>query len=344
MPERSDRNQALKLFRSANLLELGEMANAMRRELHPDKIVSFVNDRNINYTNICVSGCKFCAFSRPAGHPEGYLLSYERIFQKIEELLSRQGTQILLQGGMHPDLGIKWFEELFQEIKQKYPIHIHGLSPPEIEFLAKKEGLSVKEVLTRLKNAGLDTIPGGGAEILSDRVRKKLSPKKVSARGWLKVMETAHQLGIKSSATMMFGSVETDEEIIEHLLKIRALQDKTNGFIAFIPWTFQPKNTGLSEIKPASGVRYLRVLAISRLVLDNVPNIQCSWVTQGAKIAQVSLFFGANDFGSTMLEENVVRSAGADFRLSLAEILRLIKDAGLVPAQRDAGYKILKKF
>ncbi len=336
------KKEALHLFRNASLLELGGKADALRRGLHPGKIVSFVIDRNINYTNICVSGCKFCAFSRPPKHPEGFVLGLEQIFRKIEELLSQSGTQILLQGGMNPDLGIEWFENIFCAIKQKYPIHIHGLSPPEIDFLAKKEGLSVKETLIRLKKAGLDSIPGGGAEILSDRVRNNLSPKKVDAKGWLKVMQEAHQLGIATSATMMFGSVEKDEEIIEHLLKIRRLQDKTKGFISFIPWSFQPKNTGLPDISPASGVRYLRVLALSRLVLDNVPNIQCSWVTQGDKIAQVSLFFGANDFGSTMLEENVVRSAGASFRLSKDEIVRLIKDAGFTPAQRDQSYRILK--
>lgn len=342
--KRLNKNQALKLFRSVNLLELGAMANEIRWKLHPQPVVSFVIDRNINYTNICISQCQFCAFSRPLGHPEGYVLTREQIFQKIEELLSQGGTQILLQGGLNPELGIKWFEELFKDIKKNYPIHIHALSPPEIFFLAQKEKLSIKQTLLRLKKAGLDTIPGGGAEILSDRVRKKLSPKKVSAKNWLQVMKIAHLLGIKTSATMMFGSIETDEEIIEHLLAIRKVQDQTNGFISFIPWSFQPKNTHLSQVKPASAVHYLRVLAISRLVLDNVPNIQASWVTQGAKIAQTSLFFGANDFGSTMLEENVVRAAGAQFRMTKEEIIRLIKDAGFIPAQRNALYQILKKY
>jgi len=343
MLKRLNKTEALKLFQQATLLELGEMANELRWRIHPEKIVSFVVDRNINYTNICISGCKFCAFYRPANHPEAYVLGFDEIFEKIEELLAQGGTQILLQGGLHPELGIRWFESLFQKIKQNYPIHIHALSPPEIFFLSKKEGLTLRETLLRLKKAGLDTIPGGGAEILSERVRKKLSPKKVSADNWLKVMKEAHLLGIKTSATMMFGSIETDEEIIEHLLAIRKLQDQTQGFISFIPWSFQPSNTRLSQIQPASGVRYLRVLAISRLVLDNVPNIQASWVTQGAKIAQTSLFFGANDFGSTMLEENVVRAAGADFRISQSEIIRLIKDAGFQPVQRDACYKILKR-
>jgi len=341
---RIEKPEALKLFQNASLLELGERANKIRWELHPQPLVSFVIDRNINYTNICISGCKFCAFYRPPGDSEGYLLSYEEIFSKIEELLSQGGTQILLQGGLNPELDLKWFEELFKEIKKNYPIHIHGLSPPEIFFLAQKESLSLKEVLKRLKSAGLDTIPGGGAEILSERFRSQLSPRKVSAQGWLEVMETAHQLGIKTSATMMFGSIETDEEIIEHLLLLRQLQDRTAGFIAFIPWSFQPKNTGLEHILPAGGVRYLRILAISRLVLDNFINLQASWVTQGDKIAQTALFFGANDFGSTMLEENVVRSAGAHFRMSKEEIIRQIKSAGFIPVQRNAYYQILKQF
>jgi len=344
MVRRLSQEEALELFQKATLLELGEQANALRWELNPKPVASFVIDRNINYTNICVSGCAFCAFSRPPGHPEAYVLSYEQIFQKIEELIQEAGTQILIQGGLNPELGLAWFEELFREIKKNYPIHIHGLSPPEIYFLAKQEGLSIREVLIRLKSAGLDTIPGGGAEILSERVRNELSPNKVSANGWLTVMREAHKLGIHASATMMFGSIETDEEIIEHLLKIRELQDQTNGFIAFIPWSFQPKNTKLSQILPADGVRYLRVLAISRLVLDNVRNIQASWVTQGAKIAEVALFFGANDFGSTMLEENVVRSAGAEFRMSKEEIIRQIRDAGLKPVQRDALYNLLREF
>ena len=344
MVARIERKDALLLFQNASLLELAERANQIRYELHPEKLVSFVVDRNINYTNICISGCKFCAFFRPPGHPEGYVLSYEEIFSKIEELIEKGGTQILIQGGLNPELSLGWFEELFKEIKKNYEIHIHGLSPPEIFFLAEKENLSIGEVLSRLKDAGLDTIPGGGAEILSERFRSELCPKKVSARGWLEVMEWAHKLGIRSSATMMFGSIETDEEIIDHLLALRHLQDRTGGFVAFIPWSFQPQNTKLSHIPKAGGVRYLQILAISRIILDNIPNIQASWVTQGAKIAQTALFFGANDFGSTMLEENVVRSAGADFRMSKEEIIRQIKTAGFIPAQRNAYYQILRKF
>jgi len=344
MVKRLGRTEALKLLKEASLLELGERADALRKKLHPRPLVTFVIDRNINYTNVCVSGCRFCAFSRPPGHPESYTLGFDQIFEKIEELLAAGGTQILMQGGLNPELDLDWFESLFRLIKKNYPIHIHSLSPPEIDFLARKEGLSLKQTLLRLKRSGLDSIPGGGAEILSERVRKKLSPKKIGVSGWLQVMKEAHRLDLSTSATMMFGSIEKDEDLIAHLLQIRKLQDETQGFISFIPWSFQPKNTGLSELAPASGVRYLKILALSRLVLDNIPNLQASWVTQGAKIAQVSLFFGANDFGSTMLEENVVAAAGASFRLSQAEIVRLIKEAGFLPAQRDQKYRILTKF
>jgi cyclic dehypoxanthinyl futalosine synthase len=344
MKNRIDKKQALKLLHQASLLELGQMADAVRWKLHPSREVTFVNDRNINYTNICVSGCKFCAFSRRPRHREAYTLSHEQIFEKIEELIDKDGTQILIQGGMNPALRLKWFEELFRAIKTRYTIHIHGLSPPEIDFLAKNERMSVNRVLQRLIAAGLDSIPGGGAEILSDRVRQKLSPKKVDTRGWLKVMEEAHKLGLRTSATMMFGSIDKDEDIIEHLDHIRKLQDKTEGFIAFIPWSFQPKNTRLPNIQPASGIRYLRVLAVSRIFLDNVPNIQASWVTQGPKIGQIALFFGANDFGSTMLEENVVRAAGAEFRISRNEAIRIIKSAGFLPAQRNQAYQIFRWF
>jgi cyclic dehypoxanthinyl futalosine synthase len=344
MGQRLNKSQALKLLQNASLLELGKMADEVRWRLHPKREVSFVIDRNINYTNLCVSRCRFCAFSRPPRHPQGYVLSREQIFKKIEELLEQRGTQILLQGGLNPALRLEWFEKLFRAIKNNYPIHIHGLSPPEIYFLAQKEKMTVGEVLQRLKAAGLDSIPGGGAEILVERVRRKLSPRKVSARGWLKVMEEAHRLGFKSSATMMFGSIETDAELIEHLDRVRRLQDQTNGFIAFIPWSFQPRNTRLEKLKPASGVRYLRVLALSRIFLDNVPNLQASWVTQGPKLGQVALFFGANDFGSTMLEENVVRAAGAEFRISCDEVIRIIKAAGFTPVQRNQSYKIIRRF
>lgn len=337
--QRLDMNQALELYREADLLDLGQMANAARQALHPDGVVTYVVDRNINYTNICSSGCLFCAFCRPKGHPEAYIISKKELARKIEETLALGGTQILLQGGMHPDLGLAYYEDLLNFIKNNFYIHIHGLSPPEICFLADKEHLSIKEVLERLIAAGLDSIPGGGAEILVDEVRQRVSPRKCTATQWLDVMEIAHNMGLKTTATMMFGHMETVHHRLEHLFKIRDLQDKTGGFTAFIPWTFQPENTRLS-VKKATAAEYLRTLSISRLVLDNIKNIQASWVTQGPKIAQLALFFGANDMGSTMIEENVVAAAGTTFRLSREEIVRLIETAGFKAQQRDTFYNL----
>jgi cyclic dehypoxanthinyl futalosine synthase len=302
--------------------------------------VTFVSDRNINYTNICISGCKFCAFFRPPGHKEGYVIAEEELFYKINETINVGGTQILLQGGMHPELDLEYYENLLRSIKKKFSIHIHGFSPPEIYFLSQKTSLPVREVIHRLVRAGLDSIPGGGAEILCDDIRQEISPNKCTAGQWLDVMRTAHQLGLKTTATMMFGHVESKHHIIEHMIKLRGLQDETNGFTAFIPWTFQPKNTRI-EVHPASAFAYLRVLALSRLLLDNFKNIQTSWVTQGDKIAQLALAFGANDFGSTMIEENVVAAAGVNFRLPKSEIIRLIEDAGYAAKQRDCFYNIL---
>lgn len=345
---RIDKNQALKMLKEASIYELGAKADSIRQRLHPEGVVTFIVDRNINYTNICINKCKFCAFWRPKGHPEAYILSFDELSQKIEETIQKGGTQILLQGGVHPDLGIDFYISMLRFIKSNFKIHIHGFSPPEIVFLAKKEGLSIKEVLTRLKEAGLDSIPGGGAEILSDRVRQIQSPNKIKSAEWLNVMKEAHQLGMKTSATMMFGSIEKEEDIIEHLDAIRSLQDETGGFTAFIPWSFQPGNTELKreypEIISAGAVKYLKVLALSRIYLDNFPNIQVSWVTQGIKIAQVGLRFGANDFGSTMLEENVVRSTGVNYRVTMEEIIQAIYRAGFKPAQRDTYYRILRFF
>ncbi len=339
--KRLDADEGLALFRKADLLTLGELANRVRKRLHPERIVTFVVDRNINYTNICVNKCKFCAFYRDADSPEAYLLSKEEIFRKIEETLAQGGTQILMQGGVHPELGIEYFEDLLSSIKSRYTIQIHSLSPSEISYIAKRADLSVLDTLKRLRAAGLDSIPGGGAEILVDRVRKKVSPNKIRWRQWAEVMETAHGLGMITTATMMFGSVETDKEIVEHLIRLRDLQDRTGGFTAFIPWTYQPGNTELGG-RAATAVEYLKTLAVSRILLDNFRNIQASWVTQGAKIAQVALEFGANDFGSTMIEENVVAAAGITFRMTRQEIINLIKDAGYTPAQRDTKYTILK--
>ena len=339
---RLDERERLALYRSADLLTLGELANGVRKRLHPDRTVTFIVDRNINYTNICENRCKFCAFYRDADSPEAYVLTNDEIFRKIEETLAQGGTQILMQGGVHPDLGIEYFEDLFSAIKSRFRIQVHSLSPTEIAFLAKKAGLTVESALKRLQAAGLDSIPGGGAEILADRVREAVSPKKVRWREWADVMRTAHRLGMPTTATMMFGSIETKEEIVRHLLRIRDIQDETRGFTAFIPWTYQPGNTELGG-RSATAVEYLKTLALSRIMLDTVPNIQASWVTQGAKIAQVALEFGANDFGSTMIEENVVAAAGVTFRMTREEIVNIIRDAGYVPAQRDTRYNILKK-
>jgi cyclic dehypoxanthinyl futalosine synthase len=338
--ERITADEGLALLANADLLTLGELANAVRKRLHPKRVVTFIVDRNINYTNICVNRCKFCAFYRDAESPEAYVLTDEDILRKIEETIALGGTQILMQGGVHPDLRIEHFERLFRAIKRRFTVQVHSLSPSEVTYLARKEGLSIRDTLVRLKAAGLDSIPGGGAEILVDRVRQQVSPNKIRWREWVDVMREAHQLGMPSTATMMFGSLETQEEIVQHLVRVRELQDETKGFTAFIPWTFQPGNTELGG-RTATAVEYLKTLALSRIVLDNVPNLQASWVTQGAKIAQVALEFGANDFGSTMIEENVVAAAGVTFRMKREEIVGLIKDAGYRAAQRDTTYKIL---
>ncbi len=345
---RIDKKQALEILKEASLHELGREADSLRKKLHPDGIVTFVIDRNINYTNICINKCKFCAFWRPKEHPEAYVISKEELAKKIEETIEKGGTQILLQGGVHPELGIDFYIGMLKFIKKNFKIHVHGFSPPEISYLSKKEGLPIREVLLRLYDAGLDSIPGGGAEILSDKVRMRQSPNKIKSAEWLAVMREAHLLGMKTSATMMFGSIEAEEDIIEHLDAIRNLQDETGGFTAFIPWTFQPGNTELKkevpDLMPAGAVKYLKILAFSRIYLDNFKNIQVSWVTQGIKIAQIGLYFGANDFGSTMLEENVVRAAGVCYRVTMNEIINAIKSAGFKPAQRDTYYKILRFF
>jgi cyclic dehypoxanthinyl futalosine synthase len=344
---RVEREEALALFRGEELLSLGRRADEIRGRLHPDGRVTFVVDRNINYTNVCVCQCRFCAFHRKPGDPTGYVLSREEIFRKILELVDQGGTQVLMQGGLHPDLRIEWFEELFREMKHRFPgVQIHSLSPAEVVHIAEVSGLEPEVALERLRRAGLDSIPGGGAEILVDRVRQAISPKKLGWEGWARVMEAAGRLGMPATATMMFGSIETDEDIIEHLVRVRELQERVRGFTAFIPWTFQPAHTELGSegIRPAGAVRYLRVLALSRIVLDNVPNIQASWVTQGDKVAQVALRFGANDFGSTMLEENVVAAAGVRFRMDMERICEVIWDAGFVPAQRNTTYRVLRQF
>lgn len=339
--ERLSPEEALLLLAEADLLVLGHLAHRERLRQHPEPRVTFVIDRNINYTNICVSGCRFCAFHRPVGHPEGYVISREALREKIRETLEMGGTQILLQGGMHPELGIDYYIDLLTFIRGEFGIHVHGFSPPEIAFMAETSGITLEETLTRLIDAGLGSIPGGGAEILVDEVRSRISPHKCPAGEWLAVMETAHRLGLRTTATMMFGHVETPAQLVRHLDEIRRLQDRTGGFTAFIPWTFQPANTRI-PVAPRTAAEYLKVLALSRLYLDNIENLQASWVTQGAKIAQAALAFGANDLGSTMIEENVVAAAGVSFRLPKSEMVRLIQTAGFQAVQRDCFYTPLK--
>lgn len=322
-----------------DLPTLGHQADRVRRRLHPAARVTYVVDRNINYTNICTSGCRFCAFFREPGAAEGYVLNDAALAQKLTELKDYGGSGVLLQGGLNPDLPFAYYEYLVRKIRE-FDLGVHGFSPPEIAFMAQRFGLPLKEVLARLVEAGLSSIPGGGAEILVDRVRGQISPRKCSSSQWLDVMAAAHDLGLKTSATMMFGHLETREERLEHLFKIRDLQDRTRGFVSFIPWTFQPGGTALGG-EHLGAVEYLRTLAVSRLVLDNVPHLQVSWVTQGPKIAQVALKFGADDFGSTMLEENVVAATGLGFRLSREEIETLVRQAGYQPQVRDHRYKLL---
>ena len=351
-------SDALALLQGGDILELGVAASAMRARLHPDRDVTFIVDRNVNYTNVCVSGCRFCAFYRDPDDPDAYVLSADDLYAKVQETLDLEGTAILLQGGMHPDLPLEWYEGMLRELKARYPIHVHGFGPPEIVHLSKLSGLSTREVLARLRDAGLDSLPGGGAEILVDRVRAHVSPKKATSDQWLNVMRDCHDLGISTTATMMFGGTETVEERVEHLRRIREVQDEalakgSVGFRAFIPWSFQPGNTALAEdeadaggdaMTAASGWEYLKMLAVSRLYLDNVDNIQASWVTQGGKLGQVALLFGANDMGSTMIEENVVAAAGTRFMLAREELVRLIDDAGFVPVQRDTLYREVRRF
>lgn len=330
-------DEILHLMQNASLKELGKRALEIKRKLHPDNCTTFVVDRNINYTNICWVDCKFCAFKRRINEKDTYILSFEEIDKKIEELLAIGGTQILFQGGVHPSLKIEWYEDLVSHIAKKYPqITIHGFSAIEINYIAKISKISIAEVLKRLQKCGLASIPGAGAEILSDRVRDVIAPKKLDSNEWIEVHREAHKLGIKSTATMMFGSVESDKEIIEHWERIRNLQDTTNGFRAFILWSFQPAFTPLQKEMPtlhkASSNRYLRLLACSRIFLDNFQNIQSSWVTQGSYIGQLALLFGANDLGSTMMEENVVAAAGARNSMNQQEMINLIRDLGEIPA------------
>ncbi len=337
-------SEALELLRSRDLLAVGQQAHEARGRYAPPDRVTYIIDRNINYTNVCVSGCRFCAFHCKPGAADAYVLSQDDVHQKIRETVDLGGTAILMQGGLHPDLDIAWYEDLFRSIKERFDITIHSLSAPEIVHIAKVSGLSTAETLRRLKAAGLDSLPGGGAEILVDRIREQLAPGKANTREWLGVMREAHKLGIPGTATMMFGSVESLEDRVAHMRAVRDLQDETGGFRAFIPWSFQSGRTELQgQTQSATAVEYLMTLAVSRLYLDNVPHIQASWVTQGLKIGQVALRFGADDLGSTMIEENVVTATGLTVQANEEDLVRAIRDAGFTPAQRRTDYSLVEK-
>jgi len=340
--ERVSAAEALDLYRSAPTAVLGRLADDIRQRKHPEGIVTYIIDRNVNYTNICVAKCNFCAFYREVGSPEGYVLGFDELFRKIDETIAVGGVQLLLQGGHNPDLPLSWYEDLFRAVKERYPaFKLHALSPPEVIHLSRLSQLPVPAIVDRLIAAGLDSIPGGGAEILVDRVRKLLHCYgKATSDEWLDVMRHAHRAGLRTTATMMYGTVETDVERIEHMMRLRDLQDETGGFTAFITWSYQPDHTELAGAE-ATGVDYLRTLAISRIVLDNFDNLQASWVTQGGKVGQLSLAFGANDMGSVMIEENVVRAAGASYCMDELEIVRNIEDAGFQPKRRSMHYDIL---
>jgi len=339
---RIDAAEALELYLQAPTHLLGRLADEIRERKHPGRAVTYIIDRNVNYTNVCVAKCNFCAFYRDVGAEGGYVLGFEEIFRKIDETIEVGGVQLLMQGGHNPDLPLTWYEDLFRAIKERYPtFRLHALSPPEVIHLSRLSQLPVPVVIERLMAAGLDSIPGGGAEILVDRVRKLLHCYgKATSDEWLDVMRHAHRRGLRTTATMMYGTVETLEERIEHMMRLRALQDETGGFTAFITWSFQPQHTELGGTE-ATGVDYLRTLALARIVLDNFDNLQASWVTQGGKVGQLSLAFGANDMGSVMIEENVVRAAGAAYCMDEIEIVRNVEDAGFVAKRRNMHYEVL---
>jgi cyclic dehypoxanthinyl futalosine synthase len=339
---RVERDEALELYLHAPTSLLGQLADGIRARKHRDGIVTYIIDRNVNYTNVCVARCNFCAFYRPVGSAEGYVLGFDEIFRKIEETIALGGGQLLLQGGHNPDLPIEWYEDLFRGVKRRFPeFRLHALSPPEVVHLSRLTRTSPREVIDRLVAAGLDSIPGGGAEILVDRVRKLLNCySKATADEWLGVMRAAHAAGLRTTATMMYGTVETAAERLEHMFRLRELQDDTGGFTAFIAWSYQPEHTELGGTE-ATGVDYLRTLATARIVLDNFDNLQASWVTQGGKVGQLSLAFGANDMGTVMIEENVVRAAGASYCMDEIEIVRNIENAGFAARRRNMHYEIL---
>src|SRR5215475_1597547 len=335
------RQQALDLFASDDLIGIGMEADSVRRKWHPENVVSYIIDRNINYTNFCTEYCSFCAFYRPMGHAEGYILPKQVIFDKIQETIDLGGTGVLMQGGLHPDLKIEWYEDLFRSIKERFPIHLLCLSAPEVTNIAALSGLSLRDTIARLRDSGLDSIPGGGAEILDDAVRHRVSRLKCITQEWVDVHRTAHELCMRTTATMMFGCGETLEQRMNHFDIVRQIQEETGGFTAFIPWAFQRELTSLGRFikEEATSVEYLKTLAISRIYLDNIENIQSSWVTPGLKVCQLGLRFGGNDVGSIMIEENVVRAAGVTNCTTEEELRRIIRDAGFVPKQRDTLYR-----
>jgi cyclic dehypoxanthinyl futalosine synthase len=338
----SEFSNLLDLYKHAPLLELGALADAKRRELHPEGIVTYIVDRNINYTNVCVADCGFCAFYRRPKHGEGYTLSYEEIGAKIEETKALGGVQILIQGGHNPYIPFEWYLELIKYIKRHHPIHVHGFSPSEVDFWSTLYRMDARDVIRELVKAGLDSIPGGGGEILVQRVRDIVAPKKAGADRWLEVMEIAHQEGLKTSCTMMFGIGETLDERLEHLVRLREVQSRTGGFTAFICWPLQPENTPtLSQMPKTDAVEYLRTTAFARLVADNIPNVQASWVTMGMKVGQIALSYGCNDFGSLMIEENVVSAANTTYHTTTDEMERLIRDAGFEPRRRRQNYQLI---
>ena len=338
----SETSELLAFYERAPLLELGAAADAMRKKLHPTPVVTYIVDRNINYTNVCVADCGFCAFYRRPKHGEGYTLSFEQIGEKIEETKALGGVQILIQGGHNPYIPFEWYLDLLRYIKRNHPIHIHGFSPSEVDFFATRFRMSLEEVIKELMAAGLNSVPGGGGEILVQSVRDRVAKKKAGADRWLEVMSIAHRLGLKTSVTMMYGLGESPADRMEHLFRVKEVQANTGGFTAFITWPLQPENTDMADTPKTDAVTYLRTQAIARVVLDNVPNIQASWVTMGPKIGQVALRFGANDFGSLMMEENVVSAAGTTYRMTVEEMRRLIADAGFAPRMRRQDYTLLE--
>ncbi len=344
--ERLTWDDGRRLFHHPNLPELGLLADHVRRRLNPDDIVTYVVGRNVNYTNVCWVRCKHCAFYRIPGHEEGYVLSFDQIHQKVQEMVDVGGIEILMQGGVNPKLKLPWYEELLSGIKSKfgaYGVILHAFSPVELIYIAHISKMSLHDTLLRLKAAGLDSIPGGGAEVLTEKVREYIAPYKDTSSEWLDCMRTAHKVGIRSSCTMMYGTIDTWEDRLEHLMRAREVQDETGGFTAFIPWSFQPDGTDLAPAHPekASAFDYLRTVAVSRLMLDNIPHMQASWVTQGPRIAQIALGYGLDDFGSTMMEENVVSAANCAFTMPIEEIERLISDAGYASMRRTTQYRRL---